>query len=282
MSGSQATVSVYSDAGYFLVYKQTLSGVLKSTATFSAGVEVKRLMAKGATIEQALDRRDPVSLKTNLLFNPAGGYNTFVIPGLMIVILQQTLLIGRGLGGGTQHEIGRRRFIFPGGIKPASVLPVFFGKAGAYFMLYMVNVIITQIWVYDWFSLPNKGEMLAVFALMIPFLLAITFIGLGVSTFFKKREHSILFMVFLSPLVLFLSGLSWPTEAIPVWLNKLALIFPSTTMVPAFLRVRTMGATLNQVAPEYWFLVIQAILYGLISIALFYKNARIAAKKGSN
>lgn len=274
MTLQQTSVTIYSDAGYFLIYKQTLSGALRASVTFSAGVEIKRMLAKGATLNQAMERRDPVSLNTVMLFNPSGGYNSFVMPGLMIIILQQTLLIGIGLLGGTQREIGRSRFSIPQALNRGGVIPVVMGKAGAYFILYLFNVVITQVWVYKWFNLTSKGSFIAVMALIIPFLLAVTFLGLALLTFFNKRENSIIFMVFLSPLTLFLSGLSWPVEAIPNWLNKLALVFPSTIMVPDFLRVRTMGADITQVSNGISSLWTQTFIYALLAMVLFYFAAR--------
>ncbi|SMO69930.1 ABC-2 type transport system permease protein [Saccharicrinis carchari] len=274
MRGQQASVSIYSDAGYFLVYKQTLTGAMQSVGTFSGGVEVRRLMAQGATAEQALKRRDPVALNTVMLFNPAGGYNSFVIPGLIIVILQQTLLIGIGLLGGTDKERGRFRFAVPQALNRGGVIPVVLGKAGAYFVIYLINIIITQLWVYHWFNLPNKAALLPALALIIPFLLAVIFLGMALSTFFSRREHSILFVVFLSPIVLFLSGLSWPVAAIPQWLYGAAHLFPSTTMVPAWLRVRTMGAELHHVGDAFYFLGAQALIYFMLAVALYYWAGR--------
>jgi ABC-2 type transport system permease protein len=270
MSGQQASVSIYSDAGYFLVYKQTLTGAMQSIGTFSGGVEVRRLMAQGATMEQALERRNPVELNSVMLFNPAGGYNSFVIPGLIMVIIQQTLLIGIGLLGGTNKERGRFRFAVPQTMTKGGVIPVVIGKAGAYFVLYTVNLVITQIWVYHWFNLPDKAALLPALALLIPFLLAVIFLGMALSTFFSRREHSILFVVFLSPIALFLSGLSWPASAIPQWLHGAAHVLPSTVMVPAWLRVRTMGAELHHVGDAFCFLTIQAMVYFLLAVGLYW------------
>lgn len=277
MSGQQASVSVYSDAGYFLAYKQTLTGAMQSMGTFSGGIEVRRLMAKGSGLEQAIVQRDPVALNTVMLFNPSGGYNSFIIPGLIMVILQQTLLIGIGLLGGTDQELGRFRFAVPHNLKRGGVIPVVVGKAGAYFVLYLANIIITQVWVYHWFDLPDKASFLPAMALIVPFLLAVIFLGMALSTFFSRREHSILFVVFLSPIVLFLSGLSWPASAIPQWLHTLAHLFPSTVMVPAWLRVRTMGAELHHVGGAFLFLTLQAVVYFGLAVALYY---RAGTRKG--
>jgi ABC-2 type transport system permease protein len=148
------------------------------------------------------------------------------------------------------------------------------GKAGAYFVLYLVNIIITQVWVYHWFNLPDKASLLPALALMVPFLLAVIFLGMALSTFFSRREHSILFVVFLSPIVLFLSGLSWPASAIPQWLHGVAHLFPSTIMVPAWLRVRTMGAELHHVGEAFLFLTLQAVVYFGLAVGLFYRAGK--------
>lgn len=274
MKGEQATVSIYSDAGYFLMYKQTLSGTMQSAGFFGAGVEIKRYMAKGYTPEQAFVMRDPVSLKAVTLYNPSGGYNTFIMPGLLIVLVQQTLLIGIGLLGGTGKEQGRAKFAVPRSLKPGGVVSVVAGKAGAYFALYTVNIIITQVWVYHWFNLPHLTHLTPALALAVPFLLAVIFLGLALSTLFARREHSILFVVFLSPIVLFLTGLSWPTAAIPSWLNAMAHILPTTVMVPAWLRVRTMGAELRHIEGDVVFLIVQAVIYFALAVAFYYRASR--------
>lgn len=279
MAGKHTQVGIYSDAAYFLLYKQSMMGALQAVGTFSGGVEVRRLLASGLPMEQALRQRDPVALRTTLLFNPSGGYNSFVVPGLLLVIIQQTLLIGIGLLGGTDRERGRFRFAVPGALHKGGIVPVVLGKAGAYLSLYLLNLVITQVWVYHWFSLPDKTSWLPALALMLPFLLAVIFLGMALSTFFARREHSILFVVFLSPLVLFLTGLSWPASAIPSWLQTLAHVFPSTTMVPAWLRVRTMGAGMEHIGPALGFLLVQALLYFLLTLLAYYRVARRQTKQ---
>jgi ABC-2 type transport system permease protein len=108
--------------------------------------------------------------------------------------------------------------------------------------------------------------MLDLTILMIPFLFSVIFMGLTVSLLMKRREHSIMMLVFLSPLILFLSGMSWPSASIPPLLYSVAHIFPSTSMIPAFLRIRTMGGTLSNVRPEFLFMVGQMLLYGLLTM----------------
>ena len=102
LRGSQTSVSVYCDASYFLIYKETLSGTIQATGTLSAGVEIKHLMAMGVGEELAIQQRDPMSSRFYNLYNPAGSYGSYVMPGIILIILQQTLLIGIGMIGGAE------------------------------------------------------------------------------------------------------------------------------------------------------------------------------------
>jgi ABC-2 type transport system permease protein len=103
----------------------------------------------------------------------------------------------------------------------------------------------------------------------VPYLFSVIFLGLMISMLFRRREHSIMTLVFVSPIVLFLSGLSWPETSIPPLLNQLAHVFPSTSMIPAFLRIRSMGVSINDVRPELAFLMVQMIVYFLLASATY-------------
>ena len=274
--GVQTSVSIYGDASYFLVYKQTLSGASFATATFSAGVEVKKLLADGARMEQAMSQRDPLSIKTYKLYNPSSGYGSFLMPGLILIILQQTLLIGIGMIGGTRKERFSNHYKLPKGLQKGQIASIIFGKVGAYMLIYLMDSVFALILIHYWFGFPDKSNMLNVFILMIPFLLAVSFLGLAISVLFKRREHSLMFLLFLSPAVLFLSGLSWPASEIPSFLYTLAHVFPSTLMIPAYLRLRTMGVGISDVSFELIFMMGQVVVYFVLAYVAFrYSLKRI-------
>jgi ABC-2 type transport system permease protein len=85
-------------------------------------------------------------------------------------------------------------------------------------------------------------------------------------------------MVFMSPVILFLSGLSWPAVSIPPALYTLAHIFPSTWMIPAYIRVRVCGAGLDSVSYEWGWMLVQMLLYFILA-CFAYKFARIRFDK---
>jgi len=274
LKGQQTRVTVYCDASYFLLYKQVYSGAIYSSGTFGAGIEIKKMLAEGKNISQAIDQQDPLKVKSYNLYNPSGGYSNFVMPGIILVILQQTLLIGIGLLGGTTRE--RNRFhhhrgpvALPGG-SAAAVL----GKSGAYLLIYLFNSLYAMLLVPRWFSFPDQSGFLPTIILLIPFILSTSFLGLSVSVLFKRRVNSLLFMVFLSPCILFLTGLSWPASSIPPVLYSLAHIFPSTLMVPAYLKLRIYGAGLSSLSFEWGWMLVQMAVYFILA-CFAYKLARI-------
>ena len=282
LNGKQTNVSVFADGSYFLIYRQILSGAVKSVGTFSAGVEIKKLMMEGKTYLQAAQQRDPLSADIHFWFNPSAGYGSFVMPGIIIIILQQTLLIGIGMIGGTAKEKNRDSFLVPLALKRGGVLPILFGKTLSYLTVYAINGVITMVWIHSWFNYPDRGSYLSVLMLTLPFLLSVIFMGITLSVLFKRRESSIMFMVFLSPLVVFLSGISWPTSSIPPIIYNLAHLFPSTLMMPAYMRIRIMGVGMNAIRHEYFLMLIQMCFYFCTAVLALYFSARHNAKKALN
>jgi ABC-2 type transport system permease protein len=117
-----AHISVYADASYMVIYKQVLTAANYSIGTMSAGIEIQRRMAKGQAFEVAYRERDPLPLETYSLYNPHGGYSTYAMPAVLLLILQQTLLLGIGLLGGTTKEKGIPNFIVQIGLKRGDIL----------------------------------------------------------------------------------------------------------------------------------------------------------------
>ncbi len=279
LSSKQANVGVYCDASNFLLYKQVFGGASFVNGTVNGGIEVKRMLAEGKSMAQALNQQEPLKVSTYNLYNPAGGYGSFVMPGMILIIIQQTLLIGIGMLGGTirekniflkmtgkaKHHIGSVRLVF--------------GKASAYVFVYLVNALFALGILYKWYGYPDNSGFLDSVILFVPYVLSVSFLGMAISIFFKERVHSMLFMVFLSPIVVFLSGLSWPVEAIPKGLYAIAHIFPSTTMIPAYIQMRSSGADVAQIKPELIMLMIQAVIYFVMAVVAYHYAIRRFGKK---
>lgn len=245
LGGSSAAVSLYVDASYFLMYRQVFQELVSGIGQMGAMVQFQRLVAKGANIPQATATTQPVIYQSHNLFIPYLGYGSFIMPAIIIVIIQQTLLIGIGMIGGTWREFGLYGKLIP-----------------ANSSIYAVTLLYIMTVHYKLFHYPSNGTTGAVIGLLVPYLLACIMLGIAVSTLFRYREQSLLFLFWSSIPLLLLSGASFPREAIPEWLYTLGLIFPSSSGVNAFIRIRTMGASLQEVMPELRILWAQVFVYG--------------------
>jgi ABC-2 type transport system permease protein len=277
LKGKQTNVAVYADGSYFLKYKTQFTAASYVNAYFSGGISIKQYMVEGKSFKQASICNNPLDVQTHILYIPASSYGSFIMPGLIILIIQQTLLIGIGIMGGSFSESKKSSFVLPGNKRMKEVLPLIFGKAGAYLSISLLNIGLAVVLVHDWFNYPDKANMIDVLMLLFPFLVATIFLGIGISTLFKHRESSIVFMMFLSPIALFMSGVSWPVSAMPDWLVGLSKIFPGTKAIPAYLRLRTMGTGLSGVKSELLYLYAQAAIYVSLTIIYFFLRVKITS-----
>ncbi|MGL4331419.1 MAG: ABC transporter permease [Bacteroidales bacterium] len=261
MRMEKAAVSVYADASYFLMYRQVFSDAISAIDKVSTEIEWNRFVSSGKSSESAKVISNPVQIKSTNLFNPYGGYGSFVMPAVLILILQQTLLIGIGMIGGTWREQNLYKQLIPHGESRLSILPVVFGKAVTYLMICVITVSYILGVHYKIFGFPANGSIGDILQLLLPYLLSVIFLGIMLSTLFRYRENSILFLLFTSIPFLLLTGISLPQEAMPQWLYWGAKVIPSSNGVDAFIRVQSMGATLVEVITPYRVLWVLTIIY---------------------
>jgi ABC-2 type transport system permease protein len=269
LSRRQADVSVYCDAGKFLVYKQVFTASAYATSTLNAGVEIKSLLAQGRSWDEALNRTEGLNVMFFDLYNPSSGYCTFIVPGILIIVIQQSLLIGIGLLFGKRKELGQ--FLPVTGTIPTwkDSFARVMGKATAYVVIYLVTTLATLVVLYHWLSFPERGNFLLVYLMLVPFLFAVSFMGIAVSSWFTKRVHSLMFFIFLSPMVFFLTGVAWPLESLPPFLKALSYLFPTTPMVPAFIKLRLTGGGISSVTYELTIIALQLSAYFILAVASY-------------
>jgi len=187
-------------------------------------------------------------------------------------------VLGIGMLGGTARERNRFHTLVPISRHFNGTLRIVFGKSLAYIMIYSI----ISIWVFAivprLFSLPQVGEPLDVLLFILPYFFACIFFSITVSGFMTSRESPMIVFVFTSAMLLFISGVSWPKEAIPPFWRALGYLFPSTPGIQGFVRINTAGATLNEVVHEYQTLWIQAGFY-FITSALIYRYQIIRSRK---
>lgn len=258
----QSHVSVYCDMSYMLTYK-----AIFQTATAVSGVmgsEIQAEMSGNTTDREDEIASKPLDFEEVPIFNVTGGYGNFVLPGVLILIIQQAMLLAVGLLSGTDRE---RQFA-----SVKSVVSSLVGKCMAYFMVFGVMLAYVTMLVPRIFGFVMMMHMSDWFQFMTPYLLACTFFSVVVSDLVRYRENVILVVVFTSLPLLFLSGLSWPQSGIPGFWQAISELVPSTFGVRGFVRMSSMGARIPDVASELRALWIQVIIYGFFALLVTYRR----------
>ena len=249
--GEQPVVSVYADASYMLYYKQVLTAAKVSATYLNAGVELKRNLAQGKLPEQAHSDALPVSAQVVSLYNPSSGYATFLIPIVIVIIFQTTILTAVGILGGSMREGNKLRKIYPNSDSFWGALPIVMGKATTYLGFSAVILLIILGIIMPFFGIPVRSSILSTLVFMIPFILAVVFMGLCLLNFVRTREDAIMLVMYTSLPAVMLTGFSWPSVAMPQWLNILSYIVPTTLGTKGFVAVTQMGASLTTIM-SFW------------------------------
>ncbi len=257
--GQQGVVSVYCDMALILTYKaiyQTAVGVSQTM-----GKELQTKLLGNYTTREDIVATSPLDCEDVPVFNPGGGYGSSVLPAVLMLILQQTLVLGIGLAAGTARERNRYSDLVPIHRCYSGVFRIVGGKSMCYFMIYILMSAYLTLVVPRMFSFPTLIHWPDLVALLLPYILASIFFGLSVSCLVHYRENVMLLVVFVSIPLLFMSGISWPQTSIPGYWQGISWLFPSTFGIRAFIRMNTMGGVLSDVLPEIRYLWIQTAAY---------------------
>jgi ABC-2 type transport system permease protein len=259
-----APVAVYGDGGYFLIYGAFVAAANNAAQSLGAEIRHERLTSLGINTDTARTLITPINTTSVALFNPHGGFGSYVVPAAFVLILQQTLLMGIAImHAGKPARPGVARFATP----------------TAYILLYAVWIALTQLLLPVIYGIPRIGSIVTLFAVAFPFLLAVTAMGFALTHLIRNQESVIFFLVVQGMPLFFLAGVGWPMESIPWVIGWIAHVVPSTSAIDAFLRVDQMGASIEDVWPTIRLQFALAFGYWVITYVL---HERQFSPKGEN
>jgi ABC-2 type transport system permease protein len=271
LHGRASPIALYADASYFLVYQRVSGGVVAVARTLGAEIETTRLIGIGVDPVLAGAASDPMQLTAVPLFNPQGGYATYVLPGAFVLLLQQILLVGVGLLGtlpGADAAENATDNPLPGSLATVA------GKMLAYLLLEAIILPLYLIALPYFYGLPRLGGVIPVLTFAVPFVLSVSGLGLVVAAIFKSPLPVQLVLATIGLPFFFLAGFAWPTEVIPPAVHVASLLVPSTSAIDGFTRLAQLGAPLADVRNEFLTLWGLAIFYGGIVWILEFRKRR--------
>lgn len=214
----------------------------------------------------------PINVSGTALYNYTEGYGSYLIPAVMMIIIFQTLLMVIGMVTGEEYSTRGIRVYIPFGQGWGTATRIVAGKTFVYCSLYAVFAFFLLGLLPYFFSIPNIGNGLYIVLLMIPYLMATSFLGLAASRYFTDSEAPLLMIAFFSVGLIFLSGVSYPMELMPWYWKAAHYILPAAPGTLAFVKLNSMGASMADIRPEYITLWGQAGIYFLLSIWVYKKK----------
>ncbi|MCM1066132.1 MAG: ABC transporter permease [Muribaculaceae bacterium] len=263
-NGIPAHVSFYSDMSLLLRYRTFVAALTDLQLDLVNEITGERIAATGLESLAGGGSGMPIASESNFLGDTEQGFASFIIPGIVILILQQSMLLGIGMLGGTSREVRRRN----GGVDPrevpgVGVMATVWGKALAIVVFYIPLTIYVMRFIPEMFNLPHYGRAVDYLLFIFPMLLSTAFLGQALVYFMKERESGFILIVFTSVIFLFLSGLTWPRYAMsPLWYWAGNCI-PAVWGVEGFIRINSNAATLAESGTAFGALWILTAVYML-------------------
>lgn len=274
--GLQATVSLFSDMSCLLYYKNFLITATEVSLDMGRQITLNNHPAESRELDNI--KIEPIPYESVAMFNPQNGFGSFLVPAILILVIQQTLILGICMLGGTAREKNRFHSLVPVSRHFHGTLRIVLGKSLAYSILYVLVCCWALVIVPALFALPQLANPGTLLLFVMPYLFACVFFSITMSGFVVSRESPMLIFVFTSVILLFISGISWPMHSIHGFWRAMAYLFPSTPGIQGFVGINSMGATLSEVSFEYQLLWIQAGFYFFTS-CLVYRYQIVRSRK---
>ena len=269
-NGETATLSLYTDMSSFLYYKNAMIGTNFVMLHEVGQIQMERYSMAGMTEQAASQVIKPLGYEDNNPYNRAFDYSFFLISAILMIIIQQTLFYGMSLLVGTQRERNHSFASLPDRLQGNGVGRVVLGRGAAYWILYLGIGMYIAFIVPAIFGIPQRGDFWNVLALLVFFITDCVFFSMTWSTFITRRESVFLLFLAMSPILVFLTGCSWPTVAFPGFWKAFSYVFPSTFGVQGFINLSTAGGDISAAGRQMTFMVLQTIIYFFFSFVCIY------------
>lgn len=261
ITDGQAHVSFYSDMSLLLRYRQFSDAIANIQLTKATQVSQKKLDEMGLVGQTLSPAASPMEIQQTFVGDPSQGFASFIMPGILVLIIQQSIILGvTMIAGGAAERRRRNRGYDPMWVHAPATAHII-GKTLCYLTLY-APMLIYMLHIVPWmFKFPHYGNLAESMLLMLPLIIASSMLGQCIGVFVRERESSMLVVVFTSAVFLFLSGLTWPRYAMSGFWRLVSGCIPATWGLQGFVHINSDNASLAQQSVPWDMLWILAAVY---------------------
>ncbi|HEY3274765.1 MAG TPA: ABC transporter permease [Methanocella sp.] len=271
-AGKQSNITVLSDNSQpqiSMVMQGLGSQVIGMLGSIQGAMKVQMLGTKAnMSIDSAAASAVIAPLKANVQGTVPGNMNyfSFVAPGLLMMIVMMGAMTGIPRAIAHEKEIGTFDGIMAA---PVNEISIIIGKTLAQTVRGFIQGIIVMIMAILIFGVSVQGSLLVTAAVLL--LGIFSFIGLGIllTSLSNNEETATILMTVLQFPMMFLTGIFFPIQQMPWFMQYVSQILPLTYAVTAMRKVMIMGAGLQDIVPEVAILVVFGAIMLAIAIPVF-------------
>lgn len=264
-------ISLFVDASNTLTSNTALMAVNVVAMTMKAGIQIESQMKKGVPEYVATQNFEP--FKTTIIKQSirSGNYLYFMLPGVLLTVFQQVLLLGLALTFAAEYENGTFSELVQ---KMPNALGMLAVKIVPY-MLMSIGILL-MYWGFSKYYNMIIGGAFGAFALStFVFILAVCGIGVLVSIVLPNQlKATEVSMVVATPSFI-LSGFTWPLSQMPLWVQSIADLIPLTHYLKIFRLLYLNQSGISHIhQPLIAMSVIAVVCLTLSAIILHFKIRR--------
>ena len=242
------------------------SGAISTLGEVAARALLHERRAEAQAAEAARGELDVV---VHRRFNPEGITQYNIVPGLLGVILQMTMVMMTAMALTREAERGTMENLLA---MPTNPLEIMLGKVLPYFLVGAAQVVVVLSAAKGLFGVPMVGALWLLLLGVLIFVMAMVLLGYTISTFARNQMQAMqLTFFFFLPSIL-LSGFMFPFKGMPVWAQRLGEFFPLTHFLRMIRAVMLKGADLDAVDKPMLVLALFVIGYMLLALMRFRRT----------
>ena len=266
--GKQGTLIIMTDKSnpqISATIQTLLSNVFSTMGTMKAQQNVLALNST-VTPSDSLAIVQPYRVQTQGVVPGTSNYFDFVAPGIMAMTVMMSVMTGLPAAISQEKEIGTMDGMM---VAPINRLSIILGKTlgqTARGLLQGVIILALAIWL---FGVVVQGSLLLVFGLLL--LGVFSFVGLGIviTSFAKDQQTATMLMTTLIFPMMFLSGVFFPIQQMPWYMQDISKMLPLTYASSALRKVMVLGAGVPAITTELTVMVVFGAVMTAIAVPVF-------------
>jgi len=201
----------------------------------------------------------PISILTipSFWFNETLNYKTFMVPGILVLLVTMITLFLSGMNIVREKEIGTLEQI---NVTPIKKHQFIIGKLFPIWVIGLVLLAIGLVISKVVFNVPMVGSILLMFFYTSIYVLVILGIGLFISNFTDTQQQAMFISWFFMVIFILMSGLFTPIESMPKWAQDITEFNPIKYFVEVMRMVMLKGANLTDISSQ----VIKTVIYAIV------------------